>query len=1370
MRITIIQRLDDVAAEIRSDGLELAKIEVDMQTGQEQTAEKNAAYLYNIIRTIGLFAIFGSFVLAYVIAKNIANPIMKLKEKAIDIGKGSPGTRIEVESKDEIGELANAFNKMAEDLQKSNNEIVSAKEYKDNIVRSMTDTLIVVSPHGIIQTVNPAVCTLLRYEEKELIGQPISKVLLDNGLQFDEDNYSIKKELILNLEKEYLSKDLRKIPVILSTSIMYDNDGKTQGIIYIAQDITERKRSKEELQQSEEKYRNFLEKIQDGVFLVQGTKFQYANEGFAKMVGYTAEEVIGKDFWEFVAPEDREMVMDYYRRRHAGEDVPREYEFNGIHRDGTKHIININIGHINYNGRVAIIGTVKDITERRRAEEKLRLFRNLIDQSNDAIFVIDPETGRILDANNKACSSLGYRREELLSMHVFDFATTLPDHFFWKEHAQEVKKKGHLILEGQQRRKDSTILPVEVNISYISLGKNNYMLSVVRDITERKQAEEALRRNEEYFRSLIENALDTITILNRDGIISYESPSIQRVFGYKPEELIGKNAFEFIHPEDLPHVMSTINRGIQNPGSPQSTEYRFRHKNGSWLVIESIGKLMIDNPESTDIIVNSRDITERKRAEKAWQTSEKKYSTLVERGNDGIIIIQDGLLEFINSKMADIAGYTLKEVIGKPFYDFVSVEFKELTIDNYRKRLSGEEIPNRYQIEIISKDGRNVPVEVNASLIDYEGKRAEMAIIRDITERKRAEEELRKSEERFRQISESAGEWIWEVDADGLYTYSSPVIEKILGYKPQEIIGKKHFYDLFVPDVREELKKAAFETLARKESFRGFVNPNIHKNGNIVILETSGLPILDGRGNLLGYRGTDTDITEHKRSEEQVQEQVALLDKAQDAILVRNLEDCITYWNKSAERLYGWTAEEAIGKNASEILYKDKEDSLRHIEARKSVVERGEWSGELYHVTKDGREVIVESRWTLMHDNKGKPKSILVINTDITGKKKLEEQFLRSQRMESIGTLASGIAHDINNVLSPIMLSLELLKEKFSDDESQKLVNILERSATRGASLIKQVQSFTRGVEGERIPLQVAHVISEIRQIAKETFPRSIEIRTYIPGNLWTISGDATQLHQVLMNLSVNARDAMPDSGILSISAENLFIDENFARANIEARVGPHIVITVSDTGIGVPHEIQDRIFEPFFTTKEHGKGTGLGLSTALGIVKSHGGFITLYSEVEKGTTFKVYLPAITATEIQKAEDKQLGLPSGCGESILVVDDEAQIREITRAILKTHGYKVLTADDGKEAIILYSKHREEIKVVLMDMMMPVMDGQTSIRALIKVNPDIKIIAVSGLTEKDKLTNVADTHVHGFLPKPYTAERLLKTIHEVLSAK
>jgi CheY-like chemotaxis protein len=343
-----------------------------------------------------------------------------------------------------------------------------------------------------------------------------------------------------------------------------------------------------------------------------------------------------------------------------------------------------------------------------------------------------------------------------------------------------------------------------------------------------------------------------------------------------------------------------------------------------------------------------------------------------------------------------------------------------------------------------------------------------------------------------------------------------------------------------------------------------------------------------------------------------------------------------------------------------------------------------------------------------------------------------------------------------------------MLKEKYKDEQSQKLLTILEKNSQRGADLIKQVLSFSRGVEGERNPLQVKHPISEIEKIAKETFPRNIEIQTNISRDLFTVSGDATQLHQVIMNLCVNARDAMPDGGILNITASNFFIDENYARMRTEAKVGSYVAIAVSDTGIGIPSKIVDRIFEPFFTTKEFGKGTGLGLSTALAIVKSHGGFINVNSEVGKGTTFRVYLPAIK-TELQNVEEQQLELPVGNGEFVLVAEDEDSVREVTISTLEKYGYNVLTANDGAQAVAEYAQNTDKTKVILMDMMMPVMDGHASIRAIRKINPEVKIIAVSGLAEKDKLKNIAD-HTNAFLPKPYTAEKLLKTIHDVLSAE
>jgi len=501
---------------------------------------------------------------------------------------------------------------------------------------------------------------------------------------------------------------------------------------------------------------------------------------------------------------------------------------------------------------------------------------------------------------------------------------------------------------------------------------------------------------------------------------------------------------------------------------------------------------------------------------------------------------------------------------------------------------------------------------------------------------------------------------------------------------------------------------------------------------------------------------------ERKQTEQKIREQAALLDVATDAIFVHDLDDRILFWNKAAEHLYGWKNEEAIAKNKRELWQETNLSQLQ--EALLILTKNGSWEGELYQTTKYSEEIIVESRWTLVREFSNKAESILVVNTDITHKKLLEAQFLRAQRLESIGTLASGIAHDLNNVLAPILMTAQLLEAQVHDERSRRLLPILITNAKRGANLVKQVLSFTRGLQGERTLLQLKHLIVEIQQIIKETFPKSIEVFTQIPQNLCTVCGDATQLHQVLMNLCVNARDAMPNGGTLKISAENLLVDENYAKMHIDAKVGSYIVVTIADTGIGIKPEILDRIFEPFFTTKELSKGTGLGLSTVLGIVKSHGGFINVYTEQRRGSQFKVYLPAQEANETTEEQEQEL--PLGNGELILVVDDEVAIRDVTKSSLESHNYKAITASDGIEAIALYAEYQDRISLVLTDMVMPSMDGLTTIRTLRKINPDVKIIAVSGLSSNDKINIAYDMGVKAFLSKPYTASELLQTISTV----
>jgi two-component system, cell cycle sensor histidine kinase and response regulator CckA len=508
------------------------------------------------------------------------------------------------------------------------------------------------------------------------------------------------------------------------------------------------------------------------------------------------------------------------------------------------------------------------------------------------------------------------------------------------------------------------------------------------------------------------------------------------------------------------------------------------------------------------------------------------------------------------------------------------------------------------------------------------------------------------------------------------------------------------------------------------------------------------------------------DISSSVRADEKIRSQAALLDISRDAIYVRNFSNRIIYWNEGASRLYGWSATDACGKTINELdISIDLKESAT---ALKTVQEQEDWSGEMRQKSRDGREWVVQSRWTLMRERDGRPKAILVVNTDITEKKKLESQLLRSQRMESIGTLASGLAHDLNNVLAPIMMALEFLRDSVEDKGLQACLQTLEMCSLRGASIIRQVLMFARGVEGERLLINPKHLIIEMERIARETFTRAIQIHTSLPKEPCIILGDATQLQQVLMNLCLNARDAMPRGGMLTISLGKKQLDENSARKHLKAKPGLYVVVSVADTGTGIPPELMDKIFDPFFTTKPLGQGTGLGLATTMGIAEKHGGFIHVESEPDKGTTFEVYFPAAHTEQEETANEwGQAVLSQGNGELILVVDDEPAVRRLAETVLSRNGYRTLLAAEGREGLSLYEQHRNDIKLVISDLMMPQMDGPALIRALREKKSDVKAIIITGLGEESRMGEARAAGADAVLNKPFTAEQLLKNMKQLL---
>lgn len=754
----------------------------------------------------------------------------------------------------------------------------------------------------------------------------------------------------------------------------------------------------------------------------------------------------------------------------------------------------------------------------------------------------------------------------------------------------------------------------------------------------------------------------------------------------------------------------------------------------------------------------------------------------------------DGKLLRFNRAFENLTGYSRDELLDLSYQQLTPASWHDIE-SLHIARLVGEGEAVRYEKEYRRKDGSLVPIELVVDLYREGGKpRYLYAFVTDITERKLEEEALHNlvagtatvtGEEFFpalvRHLAAAIGV---------RYALVSECADRN-GDRVRSLAYWKDnaWQQSFEYDVKDTTCEAVLKE-GKMCFYPDHVQDLFPKETDLVAMKAVcylGVPLFDTAGNPLGHIFVIDDKPlsnperaksiisifaaraamelQRKRAEDRIREQATLLDKAHDAILVRDMENSILFWNQGAERLYGWNAAVVLGKKAPDVLFA-KGEHTQIVEPMRSLLARGDWMGELRQRTKDGKDIVVQSRWTLVRDAQGTPRSILTINTDITEKKQLELNFLRAQRIESIGTLAGGVAHDLNNVLTPIMLAVETLLARDVDERTHELLSMIEANAKRGAEMAHQVLTFARGAEGSQMPLDPRRLLKEIETIVRGTFPPSIHLQMKISRGLWQVMGNATQLHQVLLNLCVNARDAMPRGGSLSITTANTTLDENYTRMRPDLRPGRYITITVADTGSGIPPEVIDRVFEPFFTTKEVGKGTGLGLATATGIVKGHGGFMEVASAVGKGTTFRVFLPAAEAPDARHDDDRP-ALPAGNGELILIVDDEASIREMTKATLEAHGYRAITANDGTEALSQYATHGEKIDVVLTDMMMPYMDGAATIRALENMNPRVTIIASSGMAGSRTKLEGLSSRVKGHISKPYTSEKLLTTLAGVL---
>ena len=1091
-------------------------------------------------------------------------------------------------------------------------------------------------------------------------------------------------------------------------------------------------------------------------------RFTNGNEALCAITGYDLDELRRLNFRDVIHPDDLARIESHFLAALRGER--RRYQTRVVGKDGrvfstdvTKFPVHDRDGSV-----TTILGVARDLDPLREAvlenDRVTTLLRIASRLSRLAGWAVDVPTGAFSWS------------PELYTMLDADPSHGTPEEL--SERLVTADDRDRLL----KAISDATISgePFEQLLSARSLTGRDLVIQVVGepvrdgdgavtrilggfvDITNAVAEQEEKLRSERRLRSTLDQMPDGVAFIGRDWHLTFLNRTAAKTSGVVVEEVESSTVWE-LFPEIEHNEVGDLYRSVMAGGEPRTIRSFSAHFQ-IWLEISVA-------PTDDGIAAVLRDVTgdEERRARIAASTRDlEAQAALIDATSDAMIVTGlDGRIEAWNAGAARLYGWSRAEAIGQAASELIG----GVATDEMRRemresdRWSGE-------LHTHTRGGDVIVVETRLQkLRDSAGEpNRVLRIDVDITDQFAAREDARALEKRLQTTLDQISDGVLFVAHDWRITFVNQAGERLTQKSRADSLGGD-LWTLF-----PGLSGSTFGEGYRRTMEERVVSTEQNYYPDLETwFEATSYPTDEG---IMVYL---KDIGEREASRREIEEQnrrlrvqARLLDAAQDAMFVRTLDHVVTYWNRAATELYGWTLPDVIGTSIFDLIYVDPND---YLVAHQHVIDDGSWSGELRQYREDGTPLTVSCRWQLILDDDGQPIGVFGVNSDVTEARREEEQRIRAQRMESLGTLAGGIAHDLNNVLTPILMSVQLLRNGEADPNRLGLLDTMDAGVKRGADMIRQVLSFARGIDGERAVLRVEDLVAEVVAFCRDTMPKSVLVEVGIAEPLWTVVGDRTQLMQVLINFVTNARDAMPDGGTLSIKARNILLTEEYHSMTSLAPPGRYVAIDVEDDGEGMSTETQSKIFEPFFTTKPHGEGTGLGLPTSMAIVRSHGGSIQVYSEPGNGTRFQLHVPAADeGAALEASPPSTVEIPHGTGERILIVDDEVAIRQIVQQTLAAHGYETLEASNGREAMDLIETGGARVDLVLTDMMMPVMDGAATARYLLEKHPGIAVVAASGLNANGGVQRVRELGVSHFIAKPFTTDALLRTLREALDER